>query len=100
MAFSECYNNVPSCPFQPRCASNEHHTYYPSTEYTTPIENRFRNLGANLVQLCMYEHVQEHRYDPPEKPSKEEMIRAIEESGEHISRSVRKAIKEHRNGKE
>lgn len=99
----ECENNAPHCPYREResgCFSDEHHMYWPRSEYEgDPITYRFRNLGENIIRLCRLEHEFEHRIEPPEMPSRCEMVSALEESGEHLSRSVRKAIKEHKNGR-
>jgi len=77
--------NLPDCPkeecrYYPECEMDKHHTYWPRREYTTPVEKRFRNLGANVVQMCMAEHQELHfQEQPPDKPSREIMLNAIRE---------------------
>lgn len=63
---------------QYRCRSNEHHLYWPARDYKTEIENEFRELPENKVQLCMYDHDMLHvQQEPPQKPTLETMIVAL-----------------------
>lgn len=51
-----------------------HHIYWPRTEYTTPLERKFRNHPDNKVNLPWCEHKQKHiEEEPPEKPTVAEM---------------------------
>lgn len=93
MSRRECYNDNPECPyFEEGCYSDLHHSFWPSPDYTSPVENKFRELPENKVQTCRDEHDQIHEADPPLKPSLEVMEHAIIASGVHISRKLRKVL--------
>lgn len=93
MSRKECYNDNPECPYYGECYSDLHHTMWPSPDYTTPIENKFRELPQHKVQTCRWEHDQIHEGEPPTKPPVEFMEEAILMSGIHLSRRIRKALK-------
>jgi hypothetical protein len=60
------------------CFEDIHHEFWPKRHYQTPLEKEFRELDENKVQMCRWEHEDLHRYEqPPEKPSREEMINAL-----------------------
>jgi hypothetical protein len=77
----ECPNASPECKYfesKHGCRTNTHHLYYPKNQYTTPVEREFRELPENKETLCMAEHDERHRTErPPEKPSRDEMLLAI-----------------------
>lgn len=80
------------CPLK-RCYTDQHHLYYPRRDYTEPIDQAFRNLGENIVELCRWEHIETHETtQPPRKPSLETMIGAVLGSGTNISRRVQAAL--------
>lgn len=55
-----------------------HHLYHPKRDYQTELENAFRNLGCNIVQMCECAEKQLHEFtNPPSKPSVEEMVVAL-----------------------
>ena len=81
----------------PEPYQDNHHIYWPKREYQGSVERRFRNLGCHVVNICRCKHDEIHGIEaPPDKPSTETMIDAIERSGERQSRSMRKQIKRHR----
>lgn len=65
------------CPLR-RHFTDWHHRYWPRREYRDPVEQEFRDLDENGVRLCRNEHNIIHEtQEPPEKPTREEMIQAI-----------------------
>lgn len=75
MSRKECPNPTPDCKYETPFADT-HHPAWPRSEYTTSLEKRYRQLGA--VTLCRCQHDIEHTYQPPQKPSVEEMRSAID----------------------
>ena len=67
------------CRFYPNCdPTNRHHLYWPSGEYKSGVEKRFRQLGENIVEMCRDEHVDLHATtQPPDKPSRNEMLEVL-----------------------
>jgi hypothetical protein len=93
MAYGECPNPQPDCPYaETGCYSDQHHQYWPSDQYTTPIERTFRNLYENKSQECRQDHDEIHLGEPPIKPSVEVMAHTIVVSGVHISRRIKRAL--------
>jgi len=85
----------------PEPFEDNHHVYYPKREYSGSLERKYRNLGCHVVEICRCKHDEIHATEqPPDKPSTEVMVDAIERSGERQSRSVRKKIKRHRDRNE
>lgn len=82
--------NTPGCPFidtERGCKSNKHHKYFPSKSYKTKLEKDFRELQDNKVQMCMWMHNVLHASTPPpEKPPREEMLKAVLK--QHLKRYV------------
>lgn len=73
-----CNENRESCPYQySGCFEDTHHLMWPKRDYKTPVERRYRELPENKVQLCRDLHDLEHYQEPPEKPSREEMLGAL-----------------------
>ena len=69
--------------------TDEHHLYFPRSDYKQPVEKSFRNLPDNTVQLCRNEHNELHATEePPEKPSIQYMAESILRSEVHMSRKV------------
>lgn len=90
----DCPSASPECYYAPNCYSDLHHQYWYSYDYKTPLEKKFRELPQNKEQICRAEHDEIHAtQEPPVKPSIDEMVDTIVESGVNISRSVRKAIR-------
>lgn len=84
------------CPF-PEPYQDRHHVFYEANKYQTTIERRFRELGENVLRICRCKHMEIHITEtPPYKPSRCHMVEQLEQSDEHMSRSVRKAIKDHK----
>lgn len=76
-------DEVTACPLRDTaegCFINRHHLYYPSTEYRTSVEKRFRNLGENVITLCAFKHRLLHLEKPPRKPDIEVMRQAVEQA--------------------
>lgn len=72
-----CPEPLRGCPYDDPFA-DDHHRYWPGSEYTTPTEKKFRRLEVNVVRgICRCLHNLEHLKQPPEKPSLEEMREAI-----------------------
>lgn len=75
------FANTEQCPIyelEGECYEDKHHLYWPSSEYTTSLEKRFRRLGENVVTICRYLHNTEHALtDKPEKPSVPVMREAV-----------------------
>lgn len=96
MSRGPCNENYEGCPYVDEgCYSDVHHLYWPSTDYTSKIDRKFRNLPANKERVCRFAHDLIHlTQDPPEKPYREDMSDAIIESGVSISRALRRAINE------
>lgn len=68
------------CPWKDRkggCYSDNHHLYWPASDYKTPLEKKFRWLPENQEQTCRWEHDEAHHELPPEKPSIQEMRSAL-----------------------
>lgn len=87
-----CFERHPDCPYE-RHYSDVHHDFYPGSDYKTVVERTFRELPENKQQLCRYEHDLLHLTEqPPEKPSRAEMIDAISESDVFISVRKRKVM--------
>ena len=80
MAIGECPNPQPDCKYAPSCYGDSHHEVWPRRDYKTGVEKRYRRLGVNIVQLCRSEHEEIHAGPPPEKPSRDEMLQAINEA--------------------
>ena len=93
----DCPEQQPGCPyFETGCYSDQHHLVWPSNEYTAPLEQVYRELPENKVQLCRFQHDLEHQLDPPIKPSAEVMRQAVETavavSGLYLSVNKRKKL--------
>jgi hypothetical protein len=66
-----------------RPAENTHRLYWPKREYQRKVERQFRELAVNKVKLCLGEHALLHMVErPPRKPSREEMMAAIQQESE------------------
>lgn len=96
MGKGPCNDNYEGCPYeQSGCYSDIHHLHWPSYNYKTKIERKFRNLPANKERVCRFAHEILHlTQEPPEKPPVSEMMEAIMESGINLSRSLRRALDE------
>jgi len=84
MSREACPNpNRAGCPWKERkggCFADNHHLFWPASDYKTPLEKRFRWLPENQEQTCRMEHDEAHHELPPEKPSIEQMRQAIARS--------------------
>jgi hypothetical protein len=71
-----------NCPLK-KCFGDTHHLYYPASWYKGIVELAFRNLPENKEFLCRREHNERHATEePPEKPSREFMLNAIQRAKE------------------
>ena len=80
-------SNQQDCPLfnsEEGCREDQHHIYYPASEYTTPLEKRFRNFSGNVITICRRYHNDLHAtQEPLHKPSREYMmIPRFEDSNE------------------
>lgn len=74
------YENCPVFDSEGECYQDEHHDYWPRRDFVRKIEKRFRNLPENKVFICRALHNAIHATTPPpEKPTREEMINALDE---------------------
>lgn len=77
-----CPEPLPYCKY-PEPFTDNHHTYWPAPEYTTPLEKKFRGLEGNIIRgICRCLHDLEHLKKPPAKPSIKAMRLALEQSVE------------------
>ena len=75
----------PDCPYK-RCFKNTQHIYRPEADYQTDLEQRFRNLGENTIEMCAYKHfIDDTTLPAPEKPSEEYMRWRITQAQVHPS---------------
>lgn len=82
-----------ACKYYPNCYEDTHHLLYPSADYTTPLERLYRSLDDNKVEMCRQQHDELHRtQQPPEKPTREEMLHEIGSAMIYISTTKRKQI--------
>lgn len=73
----ECPNPMRGCKY-PEPFADDHHVWWPRTEYTAPVEKKFRALECNVVRgICRCLHDLEHIKPPPQKPSVAEMRQAV-----------------------
>jgi hypothetical protein len=80
------YRGTPEC-----LKDTKHHLFFPSPDYTSPLEKVFRNLPQNIVELSRCEHDELHlTTQPPTKPSPEDMARAVFEDSGYKPVKVRK----------
>jgi hypothetical protein len=78
MEYDPCPDDRTDCPLYPNCKEDRDHVYWPATDYRTSLEREFRSLPENIVLRCIYKHRLRHIEEaPPEKPSREEMLKAI-----------------------
>ncbi len=76
-----CPEPLRGCKY-PEPYADDHHKYWPRTEYVTPTEKKFRALECNIVRgLCRCLHELEHLKKPPEKPSVDDMRQAVYNHG-------------------
>lgn len=79
--------NIPcpggDCPVkrvEGKCYQDIHHEYWPKKDYKSDVEKEFRGLLVNQTFICRALHNAIHAsQDPPEKPSRDEMLVAIQE---------------------
>lgn len=73
----ECPEPRPDCR-QRKPYADDHHLYYPASDYETPTEEKYRCLEVNIVRgicRCLHELIQQQK--PPEKPPVEVMRQAV-----------------------
>ena len=59
----------------------KHHLFWERKRYTTNLEIAFRELPEHIVEVDAETHSLIHKYQqPPEKPTVEDMRKAIEHS--------------------
>ena len=76
--------NCPVLEAEGDCYEDVHHEYWPKSQYRTKIEREFRSLDENKILACRALHNEIHaRRRASEKPSRNEMLRIINESKEN-----------------
>lgn len=77
MSRRECPDPRPDCR-QRKPYADDHHRFYPASDYNTPTERKFRQLDDNVVRgICRCVHELLQIKAPPEKPPVEEMRQAV-----------------------
>lgn len=77
----EIKNQCPIFDLEGECYEDRHHLYWPASEYSSRIEKQFRQLDSNKITICRWLHNTVHLVTlPPEKPTRNEMQRRINES--------------------
>ena len=63
------------------CFRVVHHLLYPASDYKPGLEQDFRNLPANTVNMCKHVEEEIHRLQPegPPKPTLEVMTYCVEQ---------------------
>ena len=90
---SRCNEYLPAtdgvtCQNQGDCGNTDysedrHHLYWPRSAYRTAVEKRFRELAVNKIVICRLAHNEHHATTaPPEKPTREQMLVAIDKLNE------------------
>ena len=81
MAWGECENPRPECPYASRptgCFSDVHHKYFPKNVYLDVVGSSYRELPQNKEQKCRWDHEELHKVeDGPEKPEEAQMLGEI-----------------------
>lgn len=89
---TECNLNLEGCRYAnlpSGCFSDTDHFYWPRGLYRTAVEREYRELPAHKEQKCRMLHDERHATEqPPAKPPRDEMLRAI------ASQALREAQKE------
>lgn len=63
----------------PELQQNRHHLWWPKRDYLDSVGRVFRGLPCHILPLDIEIHRIIHAYlPPPRKPSRDEMLRAIE----------------------
>lgn len=66
------------------CMLTTHHLYWPRREYSTPVEEAFRELPENKERLSRCDHDELHRNEfPPIKPNLLQMLQALNKEQEY-----------------
>lgn len=82
-----------ACKYAPHCFTSIHHLYWPARDYTTPLERLYRSLDENKIEMCREVHDRLHALEqPPEKPTREEMLHELGYAMIYISTTKRKQI--------
>lgn len=75
--------NTEECPVfvkEGGCYEDEHHKYWPSPNYSSRIEKKFKQLEVNKLTICRWLHNTIHAVVlPPEHPTVTQMREAIDE---------------------
>lgn len=79
MSREKCPSPKEDCPYK-HPFMDEHHYYWPKSEYRGRMESRFREHFVELMCRCV--HDEQHRLPPPDKPSPEEMRQFLIERGQ------------------
>lgn len=63
-----------ACKYFPDCYADIHHLYFPAGSYRTALEKEFRQAPQNKILSCRRLHDEDHLKEPPQKPSRDEML--------------------------
>ena len=78
-----CPMPIKGCKYSTRggCYADDHHVYWPAPEYTTQLEQAFRELF--VVNMCRRIHDELHDFiAPPPKSSKKAMKNVLNKLGD------------------
>ncbi|MCL2037697.1 hypothetical protein FWG95_01685 [Candidatus Saccharibacteria bacterium] len=78
------------------CGEDTHHRFWPASIYKTLIDVIFRELSSNKVEICRRLHEEIHDGDPPEKPSRKFMVRAINRTNQKRRKMMRATAEQRR----
>lgn len=77
-----------------QCFLSDHHEYWPSPQYTSVIDEVFRELPEHITPLPRCDHDELHAtQNPPEKPDLATMMDVIENRGEKPAKNIRRLIR-------
>lgn len=83
MARRGCPTPIRGCKYlssNEGCYADDHHVYWPAPQYTTDLEDDFRELF--VVNICRRVHDEIHAVTPPPaKPSNKEMKEVLDRYG-------------------
>lgn len=70
-----------------KCGLNTHHLIFPKRLFKSKVEKEYRELDENKIKVCQQIHRMIHCNQPAltkaDKPTRDEMLAAIDESKRH-----------------
>lgn len=73
---------------QGECYEDIHHEYWPRRAYRDRVAKKFVRLAINQTVMCRAIHQDIHAEAPPQKPTRDEMLEAINEQNREIPVSI------------